>query len=362
MTWQTDLRKSNISLHLICTGAGAGLQNLLWQIPGCSDFLSGAAFPYAPSETSRLLGFTPEKFCSEETAIDLASQAYMRAYTFGGKKPVGLGLTASVASEKEHRGDHRVHICVVTDDKVLGQSFVLPKGKGAAVREGDGIISDQHALMLLTEAVLGVRDWGGTPTLDWTSEARARFFAHPYFTTEGTRLTAPPKKIVLMPGSYNPPHQGHYNVAQEVAKMSGLPVIYSVTADSVHKPKLTVQGLLKRARGLRGHNRLFTQGDALFIDKARMFPETPIAMGADALQQMLDPKWGTDVRQMLIEFAQLGTRFYVCQRPTPGKRSLTLDEVFVASGQDEALIGELFYEIHGNWEYSSTEERAKAGL
>ena len=69
---------------------------------GSSAYLSGATFPYAPEEQEELLGFMPEHFCSREAAVDLASAAYMKAYRFGGKKPVGVGITASVASEKEH--------------------------------------------------------------------------------------------------------------------------------------------------------------------------------------------------------------------------------------------------------------------
>lgn len=351
-----DLKTAGIRLHLICTGAGAGVQDALWQIPGASSFLSGAAFPYAPDETDRLIGFTPDSYCSEETAIDLASQAYMRAYKFGDRKPVGLGLTASVTSDREHRGEHRVHVCVITDEKVIGTSLTLAKGGDPNPRFRDGNVCNTLALDLLLEAIYGVTTFGW----DWSKAALERFFVHPYFTTEGKRLTAAPKKMVLYPGSYNPPHPGHLNVAKEVEHVTRLPVVFAVTADGPHKAPLKLQDLLKRARGLRGKNRLFTRGDALFIDKARVFQETPIAMGADALRNMLDPKWGTDIKQMLIEFAQLGTQFYVSSRPENGT-ILTLEDVLAASNQDADLLVELFKEIHGVWDFSSTQERSKVG-
>src|SRR5271157_5673962 len=116
--WQDQLKAAGVSIHVIATGAGAGFQQKLWEVSGSSAYLSGATFPYSAEEQEELLGFIPEHFCSEEAAIDLASAAYMKAYKFGGKKPVGIGLTASVASEHEHRGDHRLDVCIMTNEKV----------------------------------------------------------------------------------------------------------------------------------------------------------------------------------------------------------------------------------------------------
>src|SRR5271154_4605078 len=130
MSWQEKLKEANVNVHLIATGGGAGFQQELWSEPGSSAYFSGASFPYSPEEQEELLGFMPEHFASPENAIDLACAAYMKAYKFGGKKPVGLGLTASVASEKIHRGDHRFDICVMTNDKVLTFEKVLAKGAG----------------------------------------------------------------------------------------------------------------------------------------------------------------------------------------------------------------------------------------
>lgn len=354
------LKEAGVSVHLICTGAGAGLQDTLWNIPGASSFLSGAAFPYSPAETDRLIGFTPKQYCSEDTAIDLASQAYMRAFSFGGKKPVGLGLTASVTSDRPHRGDHRVHICVITDTAVLGYSTVIQKHAEGdpQARYRDGCLCNGLSYILLMEAIFGSMPELKAEGADWTQKAVERFYAHPYFTTEGQRLVGAPKRKVLMPGAYNPPHEGHHGVAAAVEAVADLPVIYTVTADNPHKGQLSVQDLLKRARMLRGKNRLFTRGDPLYIDKARMFLDTPIAMGADALERMLDPKWGADPAKMLYEFAQLGTRFYVSARPVNG-RVLTLGEVLSATPYDADLLSELFFEVPGVWDASSTEVRAK---
>jgi hypothetical protein len=63
---------------------------------------------------------------------------------------------------------------------------------------------------------------------------------------------------------------------------------------------------------------VFSQGDPLFIDKARKHPGAHFAIGADTFDRMLNPKWGP-VEPMIAEFRSLGTRFYVAPRVVDGK-------------------------------------------
>lgn len=360
--WADQLKAAGVSVHVICTGGGAGLQQKLWEVPGSSAYLSGASFPYRQAETDKTLGFVPDSYCSPEAAIDLACVAYQRAFSFGGKKPVGLGLTASVASERAHRGDHRVHACIITDDQVVSVDTVLEKGVGFDRRASDGEVCDAFGLSLILQAIdLGWRDStfkiGGHR--DSTSAALERFYVHPFFAKNGERTADLPDGIVLMPGAYNPPHPGHLGMASEVEKKASRPVIFHVTADGPHKAPLTLQDLLKRARMLRGRDRLFTRGDALYLDKARRFPGVPIAMGADALCRMLDPKWGQPILPMLYELSQLKTRFYISSRPVDGE-VLTLYKAFELSGiRDYDLLSQLFHEVDGLWDFSSTRVRAE---
>src|SRR5579885_1061397 len=174
----------------------------------------------------------PEHFCSEEAAIDLASAAYMKAYRFGGKKPVGVGVTASVASTTMHRGDHRFFVCFITNDKVRLVHKVLTKGVGAEQRFlDDAIITDE--VMHQLEFVLTDMD----RMEDVSEKARQRFFARPFFAANGKRLATVPanKHLAIMPGAYNPPHEGHFGTAQHVMDEYGRSVVYEVTAEPPHK-------------------------------------------------------------------------------------------------------------------------------
>ena len=353
-----SLKQANVNIHVVATGAGAGLQEKLWATPGCSAYFSGATFPYAAEEQEELLGFMPEHFCSQEAALDLASAAYMKAYRFGGKTPVGVGITATVASEEEHKGDHRFFACVMTNDQVLLLSRVIDKGKGDWQRYLDGKHCDSAGLFMLLE-VLKIESDTGLEYEDVSGLARERLFTRPLFTANGRRLDKLSEGAwALMPGAYNPPHVGHFGVAQQVFKQFNKAAVYEITAEPPHKDALTVQQLLQRAKLLQGRDRLFTRKEPFYLDKARAFPGVPLVLGADAVMRIMDPKWGLDVYSMLKEFETFGTKLLVVGRMVDGKWISAYDVI----QKHKDVIGEhfnVFREVYGRWDISSTEIREK---
>lgn len=368
--WFEKIKEANVSVHVIATGGGAGLQQKLWCIPGSSAYLSGATFPYAQEEQQEILGFTPEHYCSPEASIDLASVAYMKAYRFGGKKPVGVGITASVASEKEHRGDHRVHVAVITDDKVLTINKILIKGTGMYTRFWDGERCDELGFDMIYAALdlLPDSDKLSVANLDYedaTKLARERFLMRPFFTMYGKRHSYLPNdnKFALMPGAFNPPHEGHFGMADSVSNEYNKRTVFEVTANPPHKDALTVQDLLKRSKMLQGRDRFFSIDIPRYLDKARAYPGMPLVLGADAMVRMLDPKWGFDIKSMLHEFNQLKTKLYVAERVIDNQvihagniRELILNNNWL---NDEKIITNIIQNLPGNWDISSTEIRNK---
>lgn len=357
--WSDKLKEANVSVHLIATGAGAGLQQMLWEVPGSSAYLSGCHLPYATEEQESLLGFMPERFVSEENAVDLASAAYMKAYKFGGKNPIGIGLTASVASEKMHRGDHRVFICAITNDSVKLVHHTLEKGAGLAQRFEDGKLCDSWGMMMLQDAA-NIISYDNA--YDVTELARKRFFTRPFFTANGKRLEVPSnnKRLALMSGAFNPLHEGHISVAQHVMDQYGNTVAYEVTAEPPHKEPMTVQSLLQRAKLLQGYDRLFTKSYPLYLDKARAFPGVSLVLGADAMVRMLDPKWGINPSDLLDEFYKLNTKLLVSGRLIDNKFVSCIDIINDLNKKDPLLGNKalhVLYPVDGRVDISSTELR-----
>lgn len=350
------LRTAAPQAFLACTGAGAGLQQLLWSLPGTSDFLVGAAFPYAERETVELLGFAPDRYCDEDTALELAMAAYMRAFRASPERALGLGLTAVVASEREHRGAHRVYIATVSRAGCWLHSAILPKGVGVTQRRRDGALSDLLGLNALLHA-LGLEPvaLGDSAEADLertredgSARARALFMRRPFFAADGTRRGSPPAAVHL-PGTFNPPHVGHREIAARLQSI-GRDCLFSVCVDPPHKEALSLCDLLERAQLLQGLDRLFSAGDPLYLDKARRW-RCDFAIGTDALQRMLDPSWGIAPQQLLQSFAELGTHFYVAERVLAGER------ISLESCRVPPQFGHLFSSLGCCSEMSSTAMR-----
>jgi hypothetical protein len=377
MSWQEKLKEAGVSVHVIATGGGAGLQGKLWEVPGSSAYLSGATFPYAPEEHEELVGFKPEHFCSPEDAVDLASAAYMKAFRIGGKKPVGVGLTASVASAEIHRGDHRIHGCIITDNHIWIKNYTLIKNKGIDARRMDGDSCDDLGLFMIDQA-LGLGETYNHNFQDGTALARARFFTHPFFTSHDKRLSTftprhhhydraptiyhPPcgaRRDALMPGSFNPPHEGHLGMAQAYEDNYNGKVTFEISADILDKAPLTVQDMLKRAKMLHGHNVLFTQNMGMFIEKARAFPGAPLILGADTMLRIMDPKWGVDFGKLLYELRMLKTQLYVGSRVVEGKLITWEDIAHMMPPSIGINYLGMSAPLEGRWDISSTELRNK---
>lgn len=377
--WSDRLKEAGINLHVICTGAGAGLQQMLWEVPGSSAYLSGGTFPYDKDEQISLLGFEPESFCSEDAAIDLASVAYMKAFRFKGKKAVGLGLTASVSSERIHRGDHRLHLCIITDTKAVALHIVLPKGVGKKDRGLDGVVCDNVALKFLMETLeldhhglMGDYYLDGKPLTtdhftDVTDRVKERFLLRPFFGANGTREQDIPSGggYALMSGSFNPPHQGHFGMAANFLQNYGEQVVFEVGVTPPHKTAPTAQELLQRAKMLQGHNTLFSKDMPLYVDKSSAYPKMTLLIGADALIRMFDPKWGVDRDALLETFKKNGSNFIVTGRAIDGE-FVTAEEAIkrcllsnVGGSLGTGVSHSMFEPLEGRWDVSSTELRNK---
>lgn len=361
------LNVTGLRVYVAATGAGAGIQQHLWAIPGASSFLVGASMPYAASASAEFAGLTPEQYASEGFALDLAMAAYRRALPAGYSdpgQPVGLAVTANVASIKEHRGDHRIHVACITREHAYVRTVILPKGSGGAARETDGMTADRVALDTLMVALFGregrtrYQDHQGE-VREADAEARARFFAHPLFRSNGWRTNgAGVCGGPLYPGTFNPPHQAHEQIADAVREASGQEPLFAICATPPHKPALSVQDMLQRAVWLKHRNVLFSEGDPLYLDKARRWPGSAFAIGADALLSVFDPRWGIDPTDLVRELHGLDTRFYVVGRVIEG-RLVTAEEAIARVGG--GAVPGMFYAIHGcRTDMSSSQIRAAA--
>src|SRR5205823_3187505 len=107
--------------------------------------------PYDSAALAEFLGHTPEQYCSDETARAMARRALARAERLAPGRPVlGLGCTASLATDRPKRGEHRCHVALADDRHTRTTTLVFAKGARDRAAEEDvvgGLVLD-----LLAEA------------------------------------------------------------------------------------------------------------------------------------------------------------------------------------------------------------------
>src|SRR6478752_4506361 len=234
----------NRRIFVASTGAGAGAQNRIWSVPGCSKYFVGAVFPYATTETDAFIGFKPDKYVSEDAALDLAMASYMRAWNKNGDDAIGIGLTASVASTAQHRGEHEIFAAMVDGTGAISHHTILKKGKGEQARKKDGNKADRIITELIRFATKGKSS--SLEVTYSTDKAIERFFCHPFFDVDGSRHHAHlyPNPGPIYPGAFNPPHKGHLAIAEAASYKTA----FSITQDAPHKGPLTLAQMLQRAK------------------------------------------------------------------------------------------------------------------
>lgn len=311
------------------TGGGSGLMAEWLTTPGASATVLEVSVPYAIAALSERLGGPPEQACSQATARALAMSAYERALQLqlqleDSKAPLfGLAVTASLATNRRKRGAHRAHVAVQTASHSYDARFDFSSTRA---REERALVD--AAWQCLAEALrLSIE----TPAVDASDRAHTRSprawrglvagdsLAVPLLSTQ----TDPPP--LLLPGSFNPLHRGHKAMMAVAETQLGCTGAYELSVSNVDKPALDYSTLRERTmafRGRRGAGALWLTRLPTFIEKARRFPGTTFAVGADTIVRIGAGRYyGGDraMRAAVREMSELGCRFLVFGRLADGE-------------------------------------------
>jgi hypothetical protein len=132
------IHQSPFQVVLVVSGGGSQALADLLAIPGASKTLLEGLVPYSEKAVATFLGFKPEPFVSEETAVALAEKAYARALALreSSKTPVlGAACTATLVTDRPKKGEHRAYIAVYNGVRTTVCSLLL--SKGARDRRGE---------------------------------------------------------------------------------------------------------------------------------------------------------------------------------------------------------------------------------
>src|SRR5258708_791676 len=93
---------------LALTGGGTTAAARLLSVPGGSRTVLEVIVPYHEQANREFLGHTPEQACCAAASQSMAARAFARArWLEPGQAVLGIGGTASLASDRPKKGDHR---------------------------------------------------------------------------------------------------------------------------------------------------------------------------------------------------------------------------------------------------------------
>jgi nicotinamide mononucleotide (NMN) deamidase PncC len=356
---------------LAVTGGGAGAAALLLNVPGGSRTVLEVVVPYQEQTLIEHLGHRPASFCSAATAREMAVRALERArWLAPGGQVLGVGCTASLATDRPKRGAHRLHVAVHTDDDVTIHTLTLLKD--ARDRAGEEAVLDAVLLNALA-AACGIPERVVAPLLpgenvliepipcgDPLAALLRGELSVVCAEVDGWLRSEAPPPAVLLPGAFNPVHAGHWGMAAAVTRRTGRAVAFELSVINVDKRPLTAVEVRRRMEQFTWRAPLWITRAPTFAEKAALFPGAAFVVGADTAARIVAPRYYQESEacrdEALAGLRARGCRFLVAGRADGSGRFIAMEELSLPPAH-----GDLFEEIpRGEFELdvSSTQLRA----
>lgn len=351
--WSTAWQQLIVELHdksrpavLVVTGGGASAIAELLSVPGASRTILDARVPYAPAALVEWLGRKPDHFCDERTALAMASVACDRARKLAAAsteplhEPLGVSCTASLASDRPKRGDHRCFIAVQTPAVTTSVSLTLQKD--ARSRTEEEAVVGQFIVRTLAETI-GLIHLPAIDVLPGDQVQRTSEQANPLLSSvwrgeadcvwslpEGILAAQPPQRSVgVLCGAFDPLHGGHEQLRAVAEKRLGGSVAYELSITNVDKPPLDFLTINRRRQQFTQQPLALTNAPR-YSQKSAIFPHTTFVVGSDTAVRIIDAKYygGDDaaLESALDTIRKNGCRFLVASRDVDGTL-LRLDDL-----------------------------------
>ena len=376
-----------------CTGGGSRLISDLLCVPGASRTVLEAAIPYSAEAMKAFLHTAEPAKCAEITARQMAVAAWQRATNYADKEGwedlFGFSCTATLATDRPHRGEHRVFFAFHSSAKTASLSVFLKKGTrsrdaeetltaaiglrflahvlgilpmaaGNEAQRSDRIevgncsevlsghcagasFSAVVAELLAPDETLSLREF--TPPAAWRKLFMPRKTAVCVRLPSREEILPPPQISALFPGSFAPFHHGHAHMMACAKEILGTEIALELAVTNVDKPALDyleIDARLAQIAEELGEATVFLTNLPLFRQKAAFFPHTTFVVGADTMSRIADPRYS---HRNVKEFARSmrflekqDDRFLVFGREADGK-FCTLEDIRLPAALAEICTG-----------------------
>ena len=336
--------------------AGAGTQAIAWllSVAGASRSVLELGVPYSAPALAELVGYAPEQTVSRQTALDMARAAYRRALRLreGGAPVAGVACTAAIATDRPKRGEHRCHVAYWTGSG--STVFSLRFEKGLRDRAGEDAVASRLVLYAFAEAAgvrreldLAVDDIGLQDRDHWESErdhygdavgALAAGHVDAAMVAAGNAEADAPVSGAVLPGSFNPLHDGHRRLAEAASRILDAPVTFELSITNVDKPPLSEPEIRRRLARFDDSDSVAVTRAHVFYRKAALFPGCAFVIGYDTAVRLVDPRYYAGSYAVMVSALESirmqGCYFLVAGR-VHGRKFRTLADVTLPRGFED---------------------------
>ena len=257
---------------------------------------------------------------------------------------VGLGATAALVSDRPRKGEHRFHIAFANATGIAHCTGVMAKGRRDRAAE-EGLVA--RAIILWLARACGIAAPSPKSLLDadehfaetvaetagpidqLVAGALDRVTALP----DGQIVLAAPRPGVLMPGSFNPVHEGHVSLARVAEELRQQQLAFEISVTNVDKPPLAGGIVRQRVAQFAWKAPVELTRAPTFVEKSRLFPKATFVIGADTAERLVAPRYyGDDEARMhdaLEEIGSSGGNFLVAVRIDAAGRIRALSDIAV---------------------------------
>ncbi len=341
--------------------SGAGTQAVAWLlgVSGASRTILEVVVPYGRLAMRDFLGFEPAQSAAAETARQMARRAHQRARAqLEDDSPVvGLACAAAIATDRYRRGEHRAFVSAWSDSMTATWSLTFHKGLRDRAGEEDVVsrlivlalsefseLNPELDLGLTVEDSLEVERTERPDPLEQLLAEDVRWVVcHPHGSMDAEGAVPP----LLLPGSFNPLHQGHREMMaaalrrfprregeSEILDVSKAAAAFELSVTNVDKPPLEKEEILWRLAQFGPKDTVVLTRAETFREKAALFPGKAFAQGWDTAIRLVAPRYYGGEAEMLRALAEMmagGTAFLVAGRKDEGAFR-TLTDVDIPAG------------------------------
>mmetsp|Transcript_8468 Transcript_8468/g.27668 ORF Transcript_8468/g.27668 Transcript_8468/m.27668 type:complete len:456 (+) Transcript_8468:75-1442(+) len=319
------IHASSASGVIFVTGGGSQALSWLTCVPGASSTLLDAHIPYSRDAMVDLLGKEPEKYVSERCVMDLAGAAYARAVRMAdpGSRVFGVGCSSSLVTSLPKRGPHEIRVAVHSSKGISVLHVQLVKGQRDRWEEDD--VASRLVIKALAEHcdvdssemplnLNGAAHGGKEEIAKWRREEAAsalnELLSGRVSMVEfaaGEVHAGSTSARVLLPGSFNPLHEGHVSLlAAARAAAGGGNASLELSVGNVDKGFLPKEEIERRVEGILAAGVPVVVTNApLFATKAEYFPGSTFVVGWDTMIRLLEEKYYGGTEGMLKAMARL---------------------------------------------------------